>query len=104
YVKFLRPASVAIQIDDPDAFAAYDPKRRRLVVVYTQRDAVDRDVELDLGGFTPRNGAVLRHRTSATENLAELGAEPFRDGRYRTTLKGESITTFVVPNVRPRRS
>lgn len=102
YVKFLRAGSVAIQIDDPNAFAAYDPKRRQLVVVYTQRDAADRDIELDLSRFTPRNGAVRRHRTSATENLAELSAEPFRDGRFHTTLRGESITTLVVPGVRPR--
>jgi hypothetical protein len=102
YVKFLRPGSVAIQIDDPNAFAAYDPECRQLVVVYTQREAVDRDLELDLRGFVPRNGMVRRHRTSSTENLAELRAEPFRDGRYRTTLKAESITTLVVPGVRPR--
>jgi O-glycosyl hydrolase len=102
YVKFLRPGSVAIQIDEPNAFAAYDPEHRQLVVVYTERGTADREIELDLSGFRPQHGVVRRHRTSATENLAELPAESFRDGRVRTTVRGESITTFVVPGVRPR--
>jgi hypothetical protein len=71
-------------------------------VVYTQYDAADRDIELDLSGFTPARGVVRRHRTSSTENLAELTAEPYADGRYRTTLRGESITTLVISGVQPR--
>jgi len=102
YVKFLRPGCVGIAIDDPNAFAAYDPNRRQLVVVYTEYGTTDRQIELDLSGFTPTRGVARRHRTSATENLTELAAEPFADGVYKTTLKAESITTFVIPGVRPR--
>lgn len=103
YAKFVRQGSVAVEIGDPQAFATYDAKRRRLVVVFTERGTADRDVTLDLGRFAPRAGAVLRHRTSATENLATLRPEIHRDGTYRTTLKGESITTFEFPGVFPRR-
>ena len=102
YVRFLRAGSIAIQIDDPNAFAAYDPKRHQLVVVYTERGTADREIELDLSRFTPSTRPVRRYRTSSTENLAKLRTETVRDGRYRTTLGAESITTLVVPGVRPR--
>jgi O-glycosyl hydrolase len=102
YVKFVRPGSVAIQVGDPNAFAAYDSMRRQLVLVCTQTGSTDREIEFDLSGFTPTRGAARRHRTSATENLAELAAEPYADGRYRTTLKAESITTIVISGLQPR--
>jgi O-glycosyl hydrolase len=102
YVKFLRPGSVGIAIDDPNAFAAYDPMGHRLTVVATEYGTADREIELDLSGFTPTHGPVRRHRTSSTENLAELAPESLADGRYKTSLKGQSITTFVIPGVQPR--
>jgi O-glycosyl hydrolase len=102
YVKFLRPGSFGVPIDDPNAFAAYDPQRRQLVVVYTESGGADREITLDLGGFRRETGAAVRYRTSTNENLAKLPAEQYRDGVYRTTVKGESITTFTFPGLQPR--
>lgn len=101
YVKYVHPGATVIRVGDANAFAAYDARRRELVVVYTEPGTADRDVTFDLGAFAPSSGPVLRRRTSSTENLAALPAEARQGGTYRTTLKGQSITTFVLPGVVP---
>lgn len=101
YTKFVRPGSQVVRVDDPQAFAAYDRHHRRLVVVYTEFGEKDREVTFDLSGFAPAHGSVHAHRTSATENLARLRVGQHAHGSYRTTVKGESITTFVFPGLRP---
>lgn len=102
YTRFVRPGATAVEVGDPQAFAVYDARRNELTVVYTEFGPSDREVTFDLGAFVPHRGAVRRYRTSAAENLAALPAEQHRDGRYRTTVKGESITTFVFPGLRVR--
>lgn len=100
YTRYVRPGATAIQVSDPQAFAVHDERRNELTIVYTEFGAADRELTFDISGFAPKRGAVRRYRTSATENLAALPAERHADGTYRTTVKGQSITTFVLPGLR----
>ncbi len=101
YSDFIRPGDRFVHTSDDGTVTAYDPEAEELSIVTVNDSAEARTVEFDLGGFERSGRHATVHRTSATEEVAEVGRERLRDDALRMTLPPESITTAVVPVTLP---
>jgi O-glycosyl hydrolase len=99
YTKFIRPGYQIIASGDAKSVAAYDPSTSKLVIVSYNNTASGVAMTYDLSGFTTATGPATPHRTSATENLAQLANITVTNRQFSTTLAANSITTFVVTGV-----
>jgi O-glycosyl hydrolase len=96
FSKFIRPGAVLVKCDATDTVAAYDSKRRVLVIVTRNAQPSDEVIAYDLAPFGPGPMQVDAYRTSATEDLAKLPRETVGPGRFSATARAQSITTYVV--------
>lgn len=96
FSKFIRPGAVLTPCDADETIAAFDAAHQTLVLVTRHGDPEDEPVTYDLSGFGPRAGRVQTFRTSAAEDLAQLPATTFANGRFTAVARGQSITTYVV--------
>lgn len=98
FSRFVRPGSVRLeatsQVGSDLLLAAFkDAAGTQLTLVAVNRGAADTTfaIELDSGTL----GDVARYRTSATEDLRELGSAPSRGAFVNVTAPAQSISTFV---------
>lgn len=102
FSKYIRPGSTIIK-SSPVSLAAYDSRKKQIVVVALNDKKDDQQYIIDLNTFKKTGTTAKVIRTSGDfesgENLAEL-PEITADGKnFNVTLKGNSITTFIIDNV-----
>lgn len=109
YSRYIRPGYTLIGSSD-SSVAAYDTKNHKIVVVVTNESASNKKCQIDLSQFgsISSNSTVQSIRTSGTLEKGEnwkdvsgsIGNSLNRSGKMlSTTLKGNSITTYIISNV-----
>ena len=100
YTKYIRPGDNLIAVSDTYTTASYSASDGQIKIVTYNPYAADREVEFDLSAFELPGTTVSVTRTSGDyaegENWAQLEKLQVVDGRLRTAIKGNSVTTFVV--------
>lgn len=100
YTKYIRPGDTLIAAEDGKTTAAYSAEDGTITIVTYNTSAEDREVSFDLTAFENPGTDVSVVRTSGDfaigENWAQLENLEVVDGKLRATIKGNSITTFVV--------
>ncbi len=100
YTKFIRPGDNLIATEDGYTTAAYNDEERQIKIVSFNTSAEDREVCFDLTAFETSGECVKVIRTSGDyetgENWAQLADLEVVDGKVRATIKGNSVTSFVV--------
>ena len=103
YTKYIRPGDTLIATKDGKTTAAYSAADGQVKIVTYNTSSADREVSFDLTAFENPGTTVSVIRTSGDyasgENWAELENLKVEDGKIRATIKGNSITTFVVDGV-----
>lgn len=101
YSKFIRPGYHIINANSDNTLAAINKKGKSLVIVYTNSTTEEKTLSFDLSGFesVAMDAKAIPYVTSATENIAKGSAIKVIDKKLSTTVKPQSITTFVVSNV-----
>lgn len=97
YSRFIRPGSLIIGCDNA-ALAAFDKENGTLVIVDFNYRAEEEFVAYDLSEFDISNASCKMIRTSEDENWQEGNAE-LSESSLKTSLKGYSITTYVIENI-----
>jgi len=100
FSRFVRPGFSRLEapsrLSNDLLLAAFkDARGTELTLVAINRGSVDTTfaIELDSGTL----GSVSSYRTSASEDLADLGSAPSGGSFANVTAKAQSISTFVVP-------
>lgn len=100
YTKYIRPGDTLIATEDGYTTAAYSDRDGQIKIVTYNAYVDDREVCFDLSAFETPGTTVSVIRTSGDyasgENWAQLDSLQVTDGMMRATIKGNSITTFVV--------
>lgn len=99
YTKFIRPGYKMIGNSDGSTFSAYDAGSRTLVLVATNSGSSSNAVTYNLSNFTSVGGTATPYQTTASANLAQLANMSISNKSFTASLPGQSITTFVIPNV-----
>lgn len=104
FSRYIRPGYEIIGVSDTDnMLAAYDSESERLVIVAINTDEDDTPVCFDLSGFSKTGETVQPVRTSGSygkdESWAELEKESVEGKEFHTTLKGNSVTTYLIDGV-----
>lgn len=109
FSKYIRPGySIMGTSDEANTLVAYDAEGKQAVIVAVNTAKEDKTWKFDLSRFESI-GTIQAHRTSGAEvggeSWAELTAAQVNassntaDRTFTATVKGNSITTFVVDNV-----
>jgi O-glycosyl hydrolase len=96
FSKFIRPGAVLVSCDAPDTVAAYDRDGKMLVVVTRNAQLADETIAYDLAPFGQRPMRVEAYRTSATEDMAKIPAEPATKALFSAVARAQSVTTYVM--------
>ncbi|WP_110930168.1 glycoside hydrolase family 30 protein [Paenibacillus bouchesdurhonensis] len=96
YSKFIRPGFKIIASDHADTLSAIDPVSGKLVLVTRNPSTTDTAVTYDLSLFDSLPASAAVYRTSTDENLAILPSANISGGTLSSSLKANSITTFVI--------
>ena len=108
FSRYIRPGYTIIGSDNEDMLVAYDPKGKKVVIVAVNTAAEDKSCQFDLSAFAGMGGVITAIRTSGSmengENWADVSALAEIDTKvaeknFTATLKGNSITTFIVEGV-----
>jgi hypothetical protein len=111
YARFIRPGYQVLTSFDPTDDAVHETTRtmaatddlqhpRRIVVVGTNADTVDRHVAYDLSGLGRQDllttATVTRYRTTAAADVQQLGSARLRATSLADDQPPASITTYVI--------
>lgn len=105
FSRYIRPGYEIIGVSDTEyMLAAYDKESKRLVIVAVNTDRDDTQVCFDLSGFSKTGDTAQPVRTSVDysgqdESWAELEKEPVEGTEFHTTLKSNSVTTYLIDGV-----
>lgn len=108
FSRYIRPGYTLMGSDNDDVLAAYDPEGKKLVIVAVNLEAEDKLWQFDMSDFASVGAEISAVRTSGSmedgENWADVtnlaGIETDVSGKlFEATLKGNSITTFIVEGV-----
>lgn len=99
YSKYVREGYQMIGNSDAKSFTAYDAHTHTLVIVTTNDASSSTTVSYDLSHFASLGPSATPHQTTTDENLQNLPPIGISNQKFSTTLPGQSITTFVIPNV-----
>lgn len=97
FSRYIRPGATFIRVDTADIVAARAADGSSLSVVVRNDDAAEKSFTFDLTAVERVGSAVNVHRTSSTENLAELAAIPITGYAFTAKLPAHSVTTLVIP-------
>ncbi len=99
FTKYIRPDTRLI-ICDRHTLAAYDSRKQQLSIVAVNIDEKEADIRFDISGFSIKDAKSAVIRTSGDikngENWKHCASVMVKNGILDVTLKGYSITTFVV--------
>jgi O-glycosyl hydrolase len=99
FTKYIRPGQVIVPVDDGNSIAAFDARSGTLILVTRNATAADVSVTYDLSAFTAMAGSAVPHRTSATENLAQLPPVEISAKGFTAPAKAQSLTTYELKGV-----
>ncbi len=103
YTRYIRPGDTLISTEDYYTTAAYNEQDEQLKIVAYNTSEADREVSYDLSSFAKTGTTADVIRTSGDmqtgENWAKLDSISVDNAKLNVTLKGNSITTFVVNGV-----
>lgn len=98
FSRYIRPGMTVIPVNR-SSLAAYDEKENKLVIVANNIYKTEREIQFNLKEFAGLSKAKTI-RTSGDikngEKWADLGETNFEKGIFSTTLKGNSVTTFIL--------
>jgi O-glycosyl hydrolase len=97
FSRYIRPGATFIRIDTADIVAAESADGSQVTLVVRNGDAASKSFTFDLTALASVGAAVDVHRTSATENLAQLSAIPIAGYAFTATMPANSVTTLVIP-------
>ena len=101
YTKFIRPGCQIIQIDDNDTLGAYDPQKKRLIMVITNDSSSYSNKRYSLTGFSSLSDKITYNiRTSASENAKAVSSAILSDNILTVELPSRSVTTVVIEQCR----
>lgn len=103
YTRYIRPGDTLISTDDYYSTAAYNEQDEQLKIVVYNTSESDRNISYDLSAFAKTGTTAEVIRTSGDmqsgENWAKLDSVSVDNAKLNITVKGNSITTFVVSGV-----
>lgn len=98
YTRYLKPGSVFIDINDGNSLATYEGRSKTLTIVTTNWGTAAVPVTYALSNFTSLGGSAHGFRTSASQNLADIGTVAVSGGGFTASLPAGSVTTWVIAN------
>ena len=102
FSRYIRPGYTIISCSD-NSVAAYDNEGKKLVIVTTNTAGSDKNTYFDLSSFSKVGSRVSVIRTSGSvstgEKWAELEPISTSGKSFTTSLKANSITTYIVEGV-----
>jgi O-glycosyl hydrolase len=97
FSRYIRPGATFLRIDAADMVAAEAADASQVALVVRNDDTAAKSFTFDLTALPSVGGAVDVHRTSGTENLAQLSAIPIAGYAFTVSLPAHSVTTLVIP-------
>lgn len=102
FTRYIHPGSTLITTGDASTLVAYDAAGKTLTIVAVNTKGKDKDFYFEFDGYRAEGEAAVI-RTSGSlkdgESWAELPKVETLGNGLAYTLKGNSITTFVIENV-----
>lgn len=99
FTRYIKPGMTIIA-SAPNTLAAYNKATGEIAIVAVNSSDKDSTAEFDLRAFTSTGSSAKVIRTSGAfeggEHWAELPAIDVENKEFTATLKGNSITTFVI--------
>ncbi|MBQ8503262.1 MAG: hypothetical protein IJ491_03180 [Clostridia bacterium] len=103
FSRFIRPEMTLIKVDK-NAIACYDSNNESLHVVCVNDKADDCELHCDFSGFEAEKSIVRAVRTSGSlkngEHWSVLEGSAASEKGFSCVLKGNSVTTFTIDNVK----
>ena len=108
FTRYIRPGYAIMGSDNSNTLVAYDPKEQKAVIVVRNTSDADRTWEFDLEEFKAMGSKISAYRTSGSkadgEKWADVSAADnivpnTEDKSFTATLKGNSVTTYIVEGV-----
>lgn len=100
FSRYIRPGMTIIHTDDSKTIAAYDKNTSEIVITAINTNSTEQSISFELRGFQKNNGTIKAIRTSGSiscgEHWTKLPENKFSDSIFRTELKANSITTFII--------
>ena len=109
FTRYIRPGATIIGSDNSDTLVTYDPDKDQVVIVAVNTSADDKTWEFDLSNFKSISDSVQAIRSSGSleegENWADVSktadiSVDTKDKVLSAALKGNSITTFIMGNIK----
>jgi O-glycosyl hydrolase len=100
YSKFVKEGSVMLADSDANSLTTYNASAKTLTIVTTNSTTSSETVNYSLSSFTSVGTTATPYQTSATENLKQLANVSVTNKTMSATLPAQSITTFVISNVK----
>lgn len=101
YSRFIRQGmDIIASGQDANTVAAYDRDGQRLVLVVNNNTTSAVSHAYDLSAFGSVPTTATPHRTSSSDNLAQLAAVPVSNKRLTVSVPANSVTTYVLNSVR----
>lgn len=102
FSRYIRPGMTIVHTDKA-SLGAYDKTTDRLVLVCVNSKAKDEEISADFKNFLSCKRKVLPVRTSGSisdgEHWNVLDSFISKDNSFTYTLKGNSVTTFIIDRV-----
>ncbi|MEO7494581.1 MAG: glycoside hydrolase [Massilia sp.] len=96
YTRYLKPGYVFVDINDANSLAAYEGRSKTLAIVTTNWTANTVPVTYALSNFASLGASAQGYRTSASENVANIGTVAISGGNFVASLPPNSVTTWVI--------
>lgn len=100
FSRYIEPGMTIIHTGDKHSLAAYDKKSGKAVVVALNTSASDYDISVEFEDISIKGKTAKTVRTSGDINNGEHWAEvdeiPLSQNYFSSTLKKNSITTFII--------
>lgn len=99
YTRYIRPGMTMLK-SSGNTLAAFDAKNGQLVIVSYNTSSGKSDMVYDLSQFSQCGTSAKVIRTSNSENWADAGTIDISGGALKTSLAGNSVTTFIINGVK----
>ena len=98
YTRYIRPGMTMLN-SASNTMVAFDKKNGQLVIVAYNTSGGNADMVFDLTQFDSTGTSAKAIRTSNNENWADAGTTEIKNGQLSVSLKGNSVTTFLIDGV-----
>jgi O-glycosyl hydrolase len=98
FSRYIRPGATFVEVNDANMVAALAGDGATLTIVVRNGDsATSKGFTFDLTSLPSVGARVEAYRTSASEDLAQLGAIAVQDWSFAATVPAYSVTTYLIP-------